>query len=635
MHRLMIATISRLNQNKFFKFISSIKLAVPVMIALIISVAIGTIIESLHNTEYARIALYDTSWFSALLGLLALNVFASMMSRYPWKQHQIGFVLTHVGIIILMTGSLITKRSGLDGTLQIPEGQSQGQVVLSKLMVAYQFEGSNTISSAVFEKSLSDKSGSELDFINDKIGHVVKVEKFVPFAEIDKGYTNSQNLTGPVGISFGLKSQFFDVKEWLHSVDNPMMQLGPATLKLIIDDETASAESKKTSETQIAKEARLPASQADEIQIVDAKSNKVIKSVSVASLKKDLTLSNGVKIHVKQSFDHAQVANNKIVESEDPSSSPNPALELEVSQGSKNIREVLYAKFPNFSLNKDGVFGFRFHYVSAGTTEASAPSQEASRLPPGHPAVDQTADAKTEETPPSPGAGMAGNLVEFHVKRSQPDQVTVQLWKNKQKVAEQVMKEGDIFQTPWMGMQIFVGTISFNSVAAVQVRSIRPQPGKNLPPSAVFVRPAGAQDGFWLTQGDVKNVSIAGRNVSIAFTNETVQLPFELFLKKFSKKDYPGTETPYSYESLVVHNQTKKEQLISMNEPLKSNGYTLYQASFIMAPGQNPISVLSVNRDPGRAIKYLGSLILSLGIATFTLMRSRLFKKVTPEKNKL
>ena len=150
MHRLMIATISRLNQNKFFKFISSIKLAVPVMIALIISVAIGTIIESLHNTEYARIALYDTSWFSALLGLLALNVFASMMSRYPWKQHQIGFVLTHVGIIILMTGSLITKRSGLDGTLQIPEGQSQGQVVLSKLMVAYQFEGSNTIISAVF-----------------------------------------------------------------------------------------------------------------------------------------------------------------------------------------------------------------------------------------------------------------------------------------------------------------------------------------------------------------------------------------------------------------------------------------------------------------------------------------------------
>jgi hypothetical protein len=65
--------------------------------------------------------------------------------------------------------------------------------------------------------------------------------------------------------------------------------------------------------------------------------------------------------------------------------------------------------------------------------------------------------------------------------------------------------------------------------------------------------------------------------------------------------------------------------LISMNEPLKVEGFTLYQASYIMNPGQPPVTVLSVNRDPGRPIKYLGSLILAFGFIIFTLMRSRFY----------
>jgi cytochrome c biogenesis protein ResB len=55
--------------------------------------------------------------------------------------------------------------------------------------------------------------------------------------------------------------------------------------------------------------------------------------------------------------------------------------------------------------------------------------------------------------------------------------------------------------------------------------------------------------------------------------------------------------------------------VISMNEPLKYNGYTFYQSSFERdeRTGKPAISILSVNYDPGRWIKYLGSMLMVLG----------------------
>lgn len=94
-------------------------------------------------------------------------------------------------------------------------------------------------------------------------------------------------------------------------------------------------------------------------------------------------------------------------------------------------------------------------------------------------------------------------------------------------------------------------------------------------------------------------------------------------MQKFVKQDYPGTETPLSFESYV--DAGDGVQRIAMNEPLKRDGFTLYQASYVMNENGPPDSILSVNRDPGRPVKYTGSLILAIGIVTFTLQRSRWF----------
>jgi cytochrome c biogenesis protein ResB len=117
-----------------------------------------------------------------------------------------------------------------------------------------------------------------------------------------------------------------------------------------------------------------------------------------------------------------------------------------------------------------------------------------------------------------------------------------------------------------------------------------------------------------------------GRKYQVYFGRKTLTLPFALELMEFRKVDYPGTETPMSFESSVRVDGRDPEIVVAMNEPLKQDGYTLYQSSYDIQPGQPRASIFSVNRDPGRAVKYLGSLILALGIITFTLMRSRLWR---------
>ena len=96
--------------------------------------------------------------------------------------------------------------------------------------------------------------------------------------------------------------------------------------------------------------------------------------------------------------------------------------------------------------------------------------------------------------------------------------------------------------------------------------------------------------------------------------------------------DYPGTETPLSFESRVKVNGQGQDVTISMNEPLKYAGYTIYQSSYDVRPGQPRTSIFSVNWDPGRPIKYLGGLILAIGIILFTVMRSRFYQNRFPQK---
>ena len=107
-------------------------------------------------------------------------------------------------------------------------------------------------------------------------------------------------------------------------------------------------------------------------------------------------------------------------------------------------------------------------------------------------------------------------------------------------------------------------------------------------------------------------------------------LPFEIELLDFERTVHPGTSVPRSYQSRVrlTDGDANWETIISMNEPLYHNGFTFYQSSFQEDEmGRPTMSILSVNRDPGRFWKYLGSLLIVFGIIHLFYFKGRKARK--------
>src|SRR3954464_2745919 len=111
-------------RNSVFKFFASIKLAVVLLAVLIVGAIAGTLYESTFDAKVARAYVYGAPWFNAWLIFLAANLTVSALSRWPWKKHHVAFLVTHLGIITLLAGSLIGRRYGVEGRIPLFKGKT-------------------------------------------------------------------------------------------------------------------------------------------------------------------------------------------------------------------------------------------------------------------------------------------------------------------------------------------------------------------------------------------------------------------------------------------------------------------------------------------------------------------------------
>ena len=122
---------------------------------------------------------------------------------------------------------------------------------------------------------------------------------------------------------------------------------------------------------------------------------------------------------------------------------------------------------------------------------------------------------------------------------------------------------------------------------------------------------------YWLTSDQALQVLISGQPVQMEIGKKSLTLPFNITLEKFKMDKDPGTNSPASYESFVSvfsgEDDNFQKAHIFMNNPMKKSGFTFYQASYFELDQGYYGSVLSVNYDPGRWIKYLGSILLVFG----------------------
>lgn len=181
------------------------------------------------------------------------------------------------------------------------------------------------------------------------------------------------------------------------------------------------------------------------------------------------------------------------------------------------------------------------------------------------------------------------------------------------------LKIGEVVSTGWMGLELRLLDYLPQAAEVYEVTAMeRPSP---LTTTAVKIRHKGLEK--WLALNDIVKLFGSKSAYLLTYQNRRIDLGFDLKLKKFEVQRYQGTMRAMEYSSHVEAEAApsgkpavKIEQTISMNEPLKFMGYTIYQASFQEdeQTGRPVASVFSINQDPGRWIKYLGCLVFSLGI---------------------
>lgn len=124
--------ISRVIERVWIIF-ASVKLTIVLLAAMAAAMAYGTYVETTLSNGAARILVYRAWWFDTLIALLALNLIGCTLRRAPYRPHQAGWITTHIALLILMVGAVITHRFGMQGQMIVAEGESETVFHLEQL----------------------------------------------------------------------------------------------------------------------------------------------------------------------------------------------------------------------------------------------------------------------------------------------------------------------------------------------------------------------------------------------------------------------------------------------------------------------------------------------------------------------
>jgi cytochrome c biogenesis protein ResB len=159
----------------------------------------------------------------------------------------------------------------------------------------------------------------------------------------------------------------------------------------------------------------------------------------------------------------------------------------------------------------------------------------------------------------------------------------------------------------------------------------------DLPSAFIEITTAGQSQGIWLVSAAMnapQSFTFNGRTYTLSMRLLRQYLPYSFTLKQFRHDVYPGTQIPKNFSSLVqVVNPSRNESrevLIYMNQPLRYEGKTFYQASF----GKNDtLSILSVVENPGWLLPYISCVLVSLGLLVhFAIVLRRSLKRRQDQK---
>jgi hypothetical protein len=603
-------------RNPVFEFFASLKLAVVLLAVLIVGAIAGTLWESSFDAKVARAYVYGAPWFNVWLILLAANLAVSALSRWPWRKHHVAFLVTHLGIITLLGGSLIGRTWGIEGTITLFKGEPPSNRLLVDQHQLRVRDTDGVVKGYPVEfvhRAPTPQKPWDLGLLAG--GGRLSIIDYAPAIEGKLNPKALQNGGKPAlhfTIATAMMGQRLD--NWLMADDREhgSFSMGLATIEL--KRGAAPAETKTdpsnsptpaTSEVEI-EEAIFAFAKAPEEQIA-----KVIKGGNSGAKVQLSQPENGNKGSVLISL------NGK-------------TWTFDVAQ---NLGKDAAMDGTAFTVRVDNYWAdFRMDNGKP-TSVSDQPNNPATvvtlrgkGIPAAPPATDPHTDTKPGAAPAMPenGAATANHLTLY---LADDGAVTYAIDSRKTGRSTGKLELNAPLATGWADWQLTVDrTLAHAEEWMDFIPTTAPATGPDLPDGVrIRIEQGGKSSEQWVPAGWQISVPAGGAEVPVAYGWKQIPLPIGLELLDFEVQRNEGSDSPAGFKSTVrvssLEGQTATGQCW-MNNPFNFPGawwntwsgltFKMSQASWNPENlGQSTIQIL---RDPGWLLKWIGSLLIVSGI---------------------
>jgi len=115
----------------FLLFFGSIPFTLLVLGSLALTVIYATFLESSSSSHlFAARHVYDHPWMQWLLLAIFINILFATIKKYPFQLRQIPFLITHLGLLMIISGVFIKQHFGVQGRLLLQEGGASSKLLL-------------------------------------------------------------------------------------------------------------------------------------------------------------------------------------------------------------------------------------------------------------------------------------------------------------------------------------------------------------------------------------------------------------------------------------------------------------------------------------------------------------------------
>lgn len=161
--------------------------------------------------------------------------------------------------------------------------------------------------------------------------------------------------------------------------------------------------------------------------------------------------------------------------------------------------------------------------------------------------------------------------------------------------------------------------INPSGIALLESRPLEKEVEKNTPAILFTLKQPGHKDKkiqLFGLESQPLLLKDGGQMVRCQLRLKHYPLPFWVKLTEFTRTLHPGTDMAASYESTVdlIENDQSRPVRIYMNNPLRHEGYTFFQASFSQEQNGTERSTFAVVTNPGRLLPYISSITVFAGL---------------------